>query len=534
MSLLNVSRLTFQYPQQTEPLFADVTFDVNTGDRIGLVGPNGAGKTTLLRLLTGELSASEGELAFRTDLRIGYIPQESPSSREGTVEEYVFEAFANIAETRRSFLALEPHMIDPNVAARYADLLGDYEAQGGYVAEAQTERVLDGLGFNERERRLPTAHLSSGQRARAELARLLLAPFDLLLIDEPTNHLDIAAVEWLEHYLSHIEAGYVMVSHDRVFLNRATNRIVEIRRGEMLQYTGNYEEYREQRTHRERHAQEEYDAQQRRRTAAARASERRHDLARRVLQKPGGGGEDRDHMGRIGAKVLRTARILKERVMREPDVDKPWDEGEIPVLDFPNVAPTDPLVIHADGLAKAVDEKQLFEKLSFRIGPGERWALVGPNGCGKTTLLHILRGEIEADAGVIHFGGRVRIGYYAQEGENLDPERTPLELCLDMYPDETWVRTILACLRMRREQPTRPLETMSGGERSKVGLARMLLSGANVLLLDEPTNHLDIEAREAVEATLTQFPGAILFVSHDRRFVETLADGVIDLTALRQ
>ncbi|OGG54699.1 MAG: hypothetical protein A3F84_27595 [Candidatus Handelsmanbacteria bacterium RIFCSPLOWO2_12_FULL_64_10] len=531
MSLLNVSRLFFRHPSQVDWLFTDVVFEINPRDRIGLIGPNGSGKTTLLRLLTGEIGPESGAVVARQGLRVSYVPQESLSSGARLLEEEVFAVHPEVGPLREGLRALEVQLSDPSAAARYADLLSAYEAQGGFLAEAETARVLEGLGFDARERLLPTAHLSSGQRARAELAKLLLSPADLLLIDEPTNHLDIAAQAWLEGYLARLDAAYLMVSHDRAFLSRAVTRLFEVRRGKLTVFEGNYAFYREQRALQEQQAWERYDAQQRRIAAAERAAEKRMQVARQVATRPKDVRGNDDFYRRKAAKVQRTARILRERITHEPEMPKPWEEDPIPVLDFPNVARTSDQVLCVEELSKAFGARLLFEGLTFSVRRGERRAILGPNGSGKTTLLRILLGQERPDVGRVRFGAQVKIGYYAQEGENLDPTKSPVDLCRGVCGDETRCRTILGCLRLRGEKAHQPVGTMSAGERGKVALARLLLSGANLLLLDEPTNHLDLEAREAVEGALAQFPGTILFVSHDRTFIETLADQTLDLAS---
>jgi len=533
MSLLNVSHLSFRHASQADWLFTDVSFEVNPRDRVGLIGPNGSGKTTLLRLLTGEIQPESGAVVARQGLRVGYVPQESLSSGARPLEEEVFAVHPEVGALREELRAMEPRLNEPVIAARYADLLSAYEAQGGFLAEAETTRVLEGLGFDSRERLLPTTRLSSGQRARAELAKLLLSPADLLLIDEPTNHLDVQAQAWLEDYLARLDAAYLMVSHDRAFLSRAARRIFEIRRGRLTVFEGNYEFYREQRALQERQTWERYEAQQRRIVAAERAAEKRMQVARQVATRPKGVRGNDDFYRRKASKVQRTARILRERVTREPEMPKPWEEDPIPALGFPNVARTGDRALCVEGLTKSYGAKRLFEELTFSVRRGERWAITGPNGSGKTTLLRILLGEERPDVGQTRFGAHVKVGYYAQEGENLDPARSPVALCRSVYDDETRARTVLGCLRLRGERANQPVGLMSAGERGKVALARLLLSGANLLLLDEPTNHLDLDAREAVEGALAQYPGTILFVSHDRAFIETLADEALDLASGR-
>lgn len=518
------SDLYFRHASSPDFLFKSVTFEINPKDRVGLVGPNGSGKSTLLRILTGELGTYSGQVARRRELRVGYIPQESVASTERSVEDHVLSVLAGLFEMRLQLRRMETDLQSVILANAYATLLTDYELQGGFQAEVKATQVLEGLGFDARERSLPLSYLSSGQRARAELARLLLTPADLLLIDEPTNHLDIAARQWLEDHLSRLETAYLLVSHDRALLLKATSRTLELRRGTLSVYEGDYAYYREHRELRDRQALQQYEAHQRRRAAARQASERRMALSRKVSRTPKGQRHCKDFYGHKAAKVARTARILKERVERGPAPAKPWVEDPIPDLEFPNVTRSGDPALRGDRLSKTYDGKRLFQDLSFSVGRGERCAIVGPNGCGKTTLLRLLLGLEAPDSGNVHLGAHITLGYLAQEGENLNPGKSPVALCRDVYDNETWVRTILGCLRIRGQLAERPVSSMSLGERSKVGLARLLLSGANILLLDEPTNHLDIDAREAVEETLARFPGTILFVTHDPFFLERLAD----------
>ncbi|HEU0008090.1 MAG TPA: ABC-F family ATP-binding cassette domain-containing protein [Terriglobia bacterium] len=529
MSLLNVSDLCFRHESRPEFLFQCVTFEINPRDRVGLIGPNGSGKSTLLRVLTGELAAHSGQVARRRDLRVGYIPQESVASIERSVEDHVFASFTGLFKKRLELRQLEDGLQNVTLANTYAALLADYELQGGFQAEVKATQVLEGLGFDARERVLPMAYLSSGQRARAELARLLLTPADLLLVDEPTNHLDIAARQWLEDYLSRLESAYLLASHDRQLLVQATNRTFDLRRGSLSVFEGDYAYCREQRLLKDRQALQQYEAQQRRRAAARHTSERRMVLSRKVSRTPTGQRHCKDFYGHKAAKVARTARILKERVEREPAASKPWVEQPIPDLEFPNVARSGDPALRCEGISKAYDGKRLFRDLSFSVGRGERCAIVGPNGCGKTTLLRLLLGLEVPDTGAIHLGTHVTLGYLAQQAENLEPSNSAVALCRNVYDNETWVRTFLGCLRIRGQLAEQPVGSMSLGERSKVGLARLLLSGVNVLLLDEPTNHLDIDAREAVEETLAEFPGTILFVTHDPFFLERLADKSVTL-----
>jgi len=543
MSLLNATGLGFRYPSQSGPLFLEVSFEINPGDRIGLVGSNGTGKSTLLRILAGEIEPQSGAVVRRQQLRLAYVAQESAADGGEALGTYVLKTYPRLAEIHQEIRALESHLDDDERACRYAGLLSAFEELGGYMLQAEAKKVLEGLGFRARERELPMACLSSGQRAVAELARLLLAPADLLLLDEPTNHLDMTAREWLEEYLARLDVAYVVVSHDRAFLNHATTRIFELTRRTgrpqapptqrtLVVYEGNYEFYVAQRALRESQAWERFSAHERRAAATRHAAERRAALACRVVKPPKGVRAGQDFYAHKAAKVARTARILRERVAHLSPAEKPWREAPIPPLDFPDVTGRSGIALRVAGLSKAFDGELLFQNLGFYVQAGSRWAILGPNGCGKTTLFRILLGHEKADSGSVQFGAKTRLGYYAQEGENLDDSKSPLELCLEVHPDETWVRTILGCLRLRGQEATNALQRMSAGERAKVALARLLVSGADFLLLDELTNHLDIETREAVEDALLRFPGTVLSISHDRYFVKKLADEVLDLTRI--
>jgi ATP-binding cassette subfamily F protein 3 len=519
MSLLNTHGLAFGFPA-TDELFREACLQINPQDKIGLVGRNGAGKTSLMRVLAGELAATEGAIVRRSGLRVELVRQPAGDMEHTALLDFVFAAQAELAGMRQRLTQLESRLECPE---EYAELVNEYQSRGGYQAEAEARRVLAGLGFQEQEIGLELGCLSSGQRERAALARGLLSGADLILLDEPTNHLDIEGRQWLEDYLSGITAACVVVSHDRAFLNRFTRRILEIERGRIRQFEGNYDEYRQQRALEERQAWESYQAQQRRMAAAERAAERRSQLARHVAEAPAGIRSGRDHYRRKAGKLARTARLLRERATRAPEAVKPFEETPIAALDFSTVRRSGDVALRVEGLSRSCGAKRLFSELSFYLARGERVALDGPNGSGKTTLLRILLGLEHADSGRVQFGANVQIGYYAQEGENLDPARTPLEIC----GGHTQARMLLACLKLARERVTEPIASLSAGERSKVALVRLLVSGANLLLLDEPTNHLEIEAQEALEQTLAQFPGTVLVVSHDRRFLGGVASRTI-------
>lgn len=511
MSLLNVSGLSFGYPSTIE-LFHEATFAIEPGDRLAVVGANGTGKSTLLKLLAGELEPVAGSIVRRKGLRIASAGQQCVEG-VGSLFDYVLGARPHLAALRARLAATERE-----APCAYAEAVNEYEAAGGYAAEARTARILDGLRFQPEEWELPLGSLSGGQRTRAGLARALASEADLLLLDEPTSHLDVAAREWLESQVSCCGAC-VLVSHDRVLLGRVANRVLEIERGQVTLFAGGYHDYRARRALMERQAWERYEAAERRNAAAAEAAERRARLATRVAKAPAGARNSHDFYRRKAAKVARTARLLRERAVRSPEVSKPWEEQPIPVLEFANVRRSGDVALSVTNLAKSYPGKTLFKGLSFELARGRRMAITGPNGSGKSTLLRLLLGLEPADEGSVRFGAHVSAGHYAQDTEHLDRTATPLEIC----GAHTLARTLLACLKVRPDRIEQPLAEASAGERAKVALVRLLVSGANLLLLDEPTNHLDIEAQEALEKTLAQYPGTLVVVSHDRAFLGALA-----------
>lgn len=367
---------------------------------------------------------------------------------------------------------------------------------------------------------------SPGERMRASLSRALLAEPDVLLLDEPDNHLDIAARAWLEQKLLAFRGAVVIVSHDRALLAAVTTHIAELARTRLTVFTGNYDRYRSQRVVLDAHARNEYEAAQRRAARAERAAARRLQLAARVAAPPQGVRANRDFYGRKAAKVARTARILSERAEFEAEAGpKPWEEPEISALDFGDVPRSGEIVLRAD----RISAPPLFDNLSLELRRAERLAIVGPNGSGKTTLLRMLALLDPPVAGTVQHGARVTMGYFAQEGENLDRSRRGIDICEEAAGNRTRAWTMLGCVRLRGDRASRTLAAMSTGERAKVALARLLLSHVNLLLLDEPANHLEIEAREAVESAIRAYPGSVVVVSHDRRFIANVADRVLSL-----
>jgi ATP-binding cassette subfamily F protein 3 len=517
MSLLRVSELSFEYSCES-PILESVSFSIDPGDRLAIVGPNGIGKSTLLRLLAGRLRPTGGEIIVRSGLRISMVDQEFAALDHLSLFDFVFEALPVVSGLRREIRHLETQLSNLPQANEYADRINEYQEVAGFSKEAEVAQILIGIGFKQLDLERSAQTLSGGERTRAALARALSTPSDLLILDEPTNHLDVEARRWLEQHLASRLGACVLTSHDRALLKSFANEILEIDGGKLRHFTGNYEQYRAARNLLDRQNWAEYEAYVRRKAAVALAAGRREKLATRVAATPDGIRGGKDHYARKAAKVARTARILRERVTEEPAVQKPWEHQPIDHLSFEHVSRSGDIVLSAERLTKSYGPKTLFRDLSITVSRGERLMVLGMNGSGKSTLLNILRGTLTPDDGFVRLGANVQPAFIAQNLDEYDTDRSPLEIC----GRDLRARTVLACLKLRPECLNHRMAELSGGERTKVSLARVLNSGANLLILDEPTNHLEIEAQEALEQALQIYPGTIIVVSHDRCFLDAL------------
>ncbi|HEX6988188.1 MAG TPA: ABC-F family ATP-binding cassette domain-containing protein [Bacillota bacterium] len=494
------------------PVFRDVSFTVRAGERVGIVGANGSGKTTLLRILAGLDEASAGTVTLGRGVRLGYLAQDHGLAGQLPLFDAAMEAFADLNDLEDELRDLEARMedaggaVDPALLERYGTLLERFTARGGYEREARTRAALLGLGFRPEQLQQPVAALSGGQRARGALAQVLLRQPDLLLLDEPTNHLDLRGVEWLEQQLRGYRGTVLVVSHDRAFLNATATRILALEGGRLEDYHGNYDAYvvqREQRRQAERETYAAYLEERRRLTAfiekwragtrAGQARDRAKKLQRLDAQAP--------------PPPQGTAAPMR---LRFDPAGRSFDEA---------------LVL--DEVGHRYDGRWLFRNLSTVVHRGERIALVGPNGAGKTTLLRILAGRLDPAEGVVDRGPGVDLAWFAQDLGGLDDAATVLDNFMSVTGmDIPASRTFLASFGFRGDDVYKPAGALSGGERNRVLLARLVASRANTLVLDEPTNHLDLDAREALESALSRFAGTLIFASHDRYFVERLATRV--------
>ncbi len=504
MSIVVAKDLAKYYGAQD--IFAGISFQIAHGDRIALVGANGVGKTTLLRIIAGLETPTSGQVDTAKNLRMGYLSQRADLATQRTLYDEMLQAFEHLRAQQDQLRRLEGQMADPEQRAqamqRYGELLQAFELAGGYTYELEIKRVLSGLGFAEEDHAKPLQLLSGGQRTRAQLAKLLLQKPGLLLLDEPTNHLDLQATEWLEEFLGQWKGSLIVVAHDRYFLDKVVNRVWEMGFGHMDQYRGNYSGYAEARKLSIAHRQAEYAAQQ------------------ELIAK------EQDFIRRYKAgQRSREARGREKRLQHLERVGRPQRQKTMS-FSLSTKARGGNNVLVTRGLQVGYD-RPLIECPNLLLLRRERAALLGPNGCGKTTLLKTLLGEIPALAGEFKIGANVQVAYFAQGHEDLNEENTVLDEILGVknLPLEQ-ARGLLGRFLFSGDDVFKSVASLSGGERGRVALATLTLHGANFLLLDEPTNHLDIPSQELLEQVLQDFPGTILFVSHDRYFIDALATQV--------
>lgn len=499
-------------------ILKNVSFHIEDYDKAAIVGINGAGKTTLLKIIVGDMPADEGIVAFAKDKTFGYLAQHQSVDSENTIYEELLSVKQELILLEERIREAELKM--KNVSGErleqlmesYALLTHQFESNGGYSYRSELVGVLKGLGFSEDEFCKSVSTLSGGQKTRVALGKLLLLKPDLIMLDEPTNHLDMSSITWLETYLLNYKGAVIIVSHDRYFLDRITNKIVELDQTKATSFTGNYSDYAVKK--------------EQLRTAALKAYMNQQ--------------QEIKHQEEVIAKLksFNREKSIKRAESREKMLDK------IELVEKPTEAQTDMHirlepryasgndVLHAEGLSKSFDSLRLFENLDFDIKRGEHVAIIGDNGTGKTTILKIINGLLSADSGTIRIGANVHIGYYDQEHHVLHMEKTLFEEISDDYPtlNNTEIRNTLAAFLFTGEDVFKRIGDLSGGERGRVSLAKLMLSESNFLILDEPTNHLDIASKEILEDAINHYTGTVLYVSHDRYFINRTASRILELS----
>ena len=518
MIILSANNLSKIYG--TDVIIDKASFHVNAGDKVGIVGRNGAGKTTLLNMLTGELGIDEGEFFVSQNTRIGYLKQRDNFLKEHTVREAMDHIFDHLhrleEEIHRAADAVAANPDDVRLQEKLDALQREYDMKGGYTYKSEITGILSSMAFGEEFYDKKISSLSGGERTRLALAALLLEKPDLLLLDEPTNHLDIGTLKWLEQYLSSYKGTIMIVSHDRYFLDRTVNRIFEVENHKVYCYDGNYTAFAAKKSQRRESELRAYNNQQR-------EIARQEEMIRRMKQHN-------------TEKLVKRAQSREKRLEHVERLTRPEGEMDRMKIHFKQNFQSGNDVIMAEGLAKefgrGADRKRLFENAALDIKRGERICIVGPNGVGKTTLLRMIMGELAPTEGRLKVGHNVTFGYYDQGQLLLNENNTVLEELKESYRlyTDTEMRSILGRFLFRGDDVFLTVGSLSGGEKARLSLLKMMLSGANTLILDEPTNHLDIDSKEVFEEALLEFPGTAIVVSHDRYFLQRIPTRILELT----
>ncbi len=514
MSLLTALNLKFGFADGV--LFKDAAFQVEENDRIGLIGANGSGKTTLFKLITGEYQAVEGGIVRGKDVRIGYMEQYLECEDNLTVYEEVLKVFSDVAkmeEELENVTQMLENNSDYSLIERQLHLTEEIERRDGLVYKAKTRSALIGLGFKESELDYPVKNLSGGQRSKVSLCKLLLSNANLILLDEPTNNLDIDAINWLEDFLGKYKGAVIVVSHDRYFLDKITFLTMEIAHKKITMTKGNYSVFQKLKAERELSIEREYEKN---------ISEIKRIEG--IIEQQKRFNQERNYIT-IASKEKQIERIKADLIVPDKALSSVRFSFNSEIRSGDNV-------LTVFDLEKSFPQKPLFKNFNLSIFRGDKTFLLGPNGCGKSTFLKILNKELSQDSGIIKFGTNVKIGYFDQNIDKLNSDKTVLDEVWDMYKfmDQTEIRSALALFLFRGDDVFKKVSVLSGGERAKISLLKIMLSKPNFLILDEPTNHLDINSREVLEEALLNYDGTLLVVSHDRYFINKLSNKIVHLT----
>lgn len=513
MSALSVRNLTMTFIERN--LFTDVSFDIENTDKVGFIGANGVGKTTLFKILNGEISPTSGTVTFEKNTRVGYMEQHACNNPRIDVYNELLSVFDYLADMEKEISDVTNDIDNKNgnldeLVERQTRLIESFENLGGLTYKSRTRAALLGLGFKEADFTMPVGSLSGGQRSKLCLAKLLLSQSNMLLLDEPTNHLDIGSVNWLEGFLRDFKGAMIIISHDRYFLDKVTNRTIELEHNRTMCYKGAYSEFIEKKKAYNESIKNKYE----------------NDI--KEIKRIESIVEQQKRWGRE-RNFITAASKQKEADRIKAQLVTPDSELETMHMHFEPKCESGNDVLICKGLAKSFGEKHLFKNVDIHIRKGERIFILGSNGCGKTTLFKILTGKLPQDSGEYDYGANVTTGYFDQMQQNLDLSKTAIDEVWDTFPNmtQTEIRSAMAAFLFRGEEVFKPLSKMSGGERARVSLLKLMLKGDNFLLLDEPTNHLDSSSREELENTLKEYGGTLLIISHDRYFINKLADRVL-------
>jgi ATP-binding cassette subfamily F protein 3 len=519
--MIVLSTKNMQKSYGIDTILKSISFNVNEGEKVGLIGANGAGKSTLFKILTNQLEQDSGELFIEKGKVLGYMSQNLSLETSNTIYEELLLVFSELLNIENKLKKLEVIMNDAydpenedyhnKVIKDYTTMTEIYNNKGGYTYKGEINRVLRGLGFLENDFDKHIEILSGGQKSRVALCKLLLAKPDILLLDEPTNHLDLAAIEWLEEYLIAYKGTVVLISHDRYFLDAVTEKTLEILNGQIYTYNGNYTSSLELK-------KKNFEVQMKAYKVQQSEIKRQED----IIEK---------YRSFNREKSIKAAESRQKALDKIERIEAPADEGKASRIKFEASIKSGNDVLHIENLSKSFGEKKLFEELSLDMKRSEKIALIGENGRGKTTLFNILLSNIESDAGTVVLGKNVNIGYYDQEQSNLNDDKTIIDEVWDHFPDltTTKIRNALAAFLFVGDDVFKKISTLSGGEKCRINLLTLMLSKSNFLLLDEPTNHLDIVSREALEDAILSYDGTVLVISHDRYFLNKVVSKIYEL-----
>jgi len=512
--MISLSNINKQYGKQL--IFVEASFQLNPGEKVGLVGPNGAGKTTLFRMIVGEEDPDEGEVSVPKKLTIGYFRQDVEEMKGRSVLDEAIAGSGRAGDLHHQLEALQHAMEDPaqadeldRILMQFGEVQEEYEHLGGYTLEAQAREVLHGLGFQDVQIDGVVGALSGGWKMRVALARVLLGKPDVLLMDEPTNHLDIESIIWLEQFLKSFAGALLMTSHDREFMNRLVSKIAEIDSGEIVAYSGNYDFYERERTIREANQQAAFARQQSMLAKEQRFIDRFKTHAAKAAQ--------------VQSRIKALDKIDKIELPKKRQVVK---------FDFRVPPRSGEMVAVIEDLDKSYGPRVIYKGFNLTIRRGERWAVMGRNGAGKTTLLKMIAGASDPDAGTVRLGASLNMGYFAQQSlDVLDPDLTVIEQLQNDFPQDGLgsLRSLAGAFQFSGDDVDKKIRALSGGEKSRLAMARMLYNPPNFLVLDEPTNHLDLATKEMLVEKLKDFEGTMIFVSHDRVFLRGLGSRVLEL-----
>lgn len=518
MIVASVSNLKKSYP--TEEVFENISFTINKGDKIGLIGNNGSGKSTLFNILSGEISKDEGSIHIPNDVRLGYLKQQIGLDSDKSIYDYCLDVFKDLIEIEKNIRSLEIKMSeekDPQkldeLMSRYQFLSDKFEKEDGYSYKSEIRGTLIGMGFSEDEFDKKISELSGGQKARVELACLLLEKADLILLDEPTNHLDIKAINFLENFVKNFKGSVIVISHDRYFLDATVSSIFLLENKSLTIYKGDYTFFMNQRKKDLKIQNHLYKSQQK-------EIKRQEEIIDR-LKNLGGSKRKR------GISQSRSRKKLLDKMDR---IEKPIDNSESINIKFSPRIQSGVDVLKVKDLEKSYDKK-IFENISFDIYRNDRVAIIGENGVGKTTLFKIIMAKEKKDEGKVVLGSSVKIGYFDQEQKSLNLENSIFDEIRDSYPDLSnfQIRSYLAKIMFYEDDIEKPIKDLSGGQRARISLLKLMLSDSNFILMDEPTNHLDIDSKEALEDALLAYEGTVLVISHDRYFLNKIAVKILDM-----